>query len=146
MFNNTVFKTAESREIIRKRYNELISALPFNKKYIDTSFGRTFVLESGSPDKPPLLLLHGSCSNSASWAGELAALSDSFHVLAVDIVGEAGNSEDNRLALSSDGYADWLLEVLHAFSDKKAVVAGNSLGGWMSLKFATKYPEQVSKH
>lgn len=145
MFNNTVFKTAQSRDRIRTQYNEILSVFPVERKYVNTSFGRTFVLESGAPTSPALILLHGSCSNSAFWFGEICALSDRFHVLAVDIIGEAGNSDENRLDLNSDGYADWLCEVFDALSIDTAVVAGNSLGGFMALKFATKYPERVSK-
>lgn len=140
-----VFKTDESRDQIRTRYNQILSGFPFGQKYVKTTFGKTFMLEAGTPGKPLLILLHGSCSNSAFWFPEISALSQTFHVLAIDIPGEAGNSEENRLDLNEGGYADWLKEILDAFSAKKAVVAGNSLGGWMALKFATEYPECVSK-
>jgi pimeloyl-ACP methyl ester carboxylesterase len=141
----TVFKTAQSRDNIRARYNQILGAFPFAQKYVDTAFGRTFVLENGDPGKETLILLHGSCSNSAFWFGEICALSDRFHVFAADIIGEAGNSNENRPKLNSDGYADWLREVLDALGIKKAVVAGNSLGGWLALKFAAKYPQRVLK-
>jgi pimeloyl-ACP methyl ester carboxylesterase len=140
-----VFKSAESRDIIRSRYNQILSTFPFGQKYIGTAFGKTFLLEAGLPENEPLILLHGSCSNSAFWFGEMMALSQTYHVYAVDIVGEAGNSDDNRLDLNSTAYADWLREVLDALSIQKSVIAGNSLGGWMALKFATAYPERISK-
>jgi len=35
-------------------------------------------------------------------------------------------------------------EVFGALGIKKVVLIGNSLGGWMALKFATTYPEYVS--
>ncbi len=124
----SVFKSEESRDMIRSRYNQILSAFPFKQLYIDTSFGKTFILESGVPENPPLILLHGSCSNSAFWFGEISVLSNMFHVLAVDIIGEAGNSEEKRLDLNQDGYADWLKEVFDALSIEKAVVMGNSLG------------------
>lgn len=139
------FKTAESRDIIRSRYNQILSAFPFKQLYVETTFGKTFILESGATKSPALILLHGSCSNSAFWFGEISVLSNLFHVLAADIIGEAGNSDENRLDINGDGYADWLKQVLDALSIDKAVVAGNSLGSWMALKFAAKYPENVSK-
>jgi pimeloyl-ACP methyl ester carboxylesterase len=145
MLNHTVFKTPESRDKIRARYNEILSTFPCRQRYVETTFGKTFVLEAGAPDGPALILLHGSCTNSAFWFQELCALSDRFRVLAVDILGEAGNSDENRLELASEGYADWLKEALDALSVKSAALAGNSLGGWMSLKFATKYPQLLSK-
>lgn len=145
MGTNTVFKSAEGRDIIRSHYNQIISTFLFGQRYVGTSYGRTFLLEAGAPENEPLILLHGSCSNSAFWFGEMTALSKTHHVFAVDIVGEAGNSEDNRLDLHSSAYAEWLRDVLDALSIQKAVIAGNSLGGWMALNFSTAYPERVSK-
>lgn len=58
---------------------------------------------------------------------------------------EAGNSEEKRLDLNQDGYADWLKEVFDALSIEKAVVMGNSLGSWMALKFSVKYPDCVTR-
>lgn len=140
-----VFKTKESRDKIRSRYNQILSTFPFKQRYVETTFGKTFILESGAPENPALILLHGSCSNSAFWFGEISILSNMFHVLAVDIIGEAGNSDENRLDINQDGYADWLKVVLDALSIEKAVVMGNSLGSWMALKFSVKYPDCVSR-
>jgi len=141
----SVFKSEESRVKIRRRYQEILDSFPFRQRYVETSFGRTFFLEAGDPGRPALVLLHGSCANSAFWFPEMMTLSPAYHVLAVDILGEAGNSDENRPDLLSDGYADWLGEVLDAAEIEKAVVAGNSLGGWMTLKFASRYPERVEK-
>ena len=73
------------------------------------------------------------------------ALSPHFHVFAVDIPGEAGNSGEIRLDLERSDYADWLAAVLDALGLVRASIAGNSLGGWMALKFATAYPTRVEK-
>ena len=73
------------------------------------------------------------------------ALSTQFRIYAVDIIGEAGNSEEYRPDLTSDAFALWMKDVLDALSLESAVLIGNSLGGWMALKFATAYPERVSK-
>jgi len=62
----------------------------------------------------PIILLHGSCSNSAFWFPEIMTLSNNFRVYAVDIVGEAGNSEEYRPDLSSDAFALWMKDVLDA--------------------------------
>ena len=141
----SVFKSPALRDRILDRYNAILSAFPFEKRFVETRFGRTFALEAGSAGNPALILLHGSCSNSAFWFPELCALSERFRVLALDIPGEAGNSADNRLDLRTEDYADWLLDALDGFGIGRASVAGNSLGGWMALRFATKYPERVEK-
>lgn len=145
MNHQSVFKTTESRDKIRRAYNEILNRFPFGQSYVDTTYGKTFILTAGADGNPPILLLHGSCSNSAFWFPEMMALSQNHSVFAVDIIGEAGNSEDRRPELTSDDYAFWLGEVLDALWLRKAIIIGNSLGGWLALKYAVAFPERVSK-
>jgi Predicted hydrolases or acyltransferases (alpha/beta hydrolase superfamily) len=142
---NSVFKTEAGRDKFRAYYNQLLSKFHFGQQFIKTTFGQTFILTAGQESKPPIILLHGSCSNSAFWFPEIMALSSNYRVYAVDIIGEAGNSEEYRPDLNSDAFAIWMKDVLNALGLKKTVIIGNSLGGWMALKFATAYPERVSK-
>jgi hypothetical protein len=121
MNHQSVFKTAESRDKIRGAYNEILGRFPFGQSYVDTTYGKTFILAAGVDGNPPILLLHGSCSNSAFWFLELMALSQNHNVFAVDIIGEAGNSEDRSPELTSDDYAFWLGEVLDALCLRKAI-------------------------
>ncbi|MEL7648133.1 MAG: alpha/beta hydrolase [Sedimentibacter sp.] len=142
--NNSVFKTEEKRDEFRAYYNNLLSQFPFEQRYVQTTFGKTFMLIAGQESNPPVILLHGSCSNSAFWFPEIMALSDIYRVYAIDIIGEAGNSEEYRPDLSSEAFALWIKEVLDALGLERTVIIGNSLGGWMALKFATTFPERVS--
>jgi pimeloyl-ACP methyl ester carboxylesterase len=141
----SIFKSEAGRDKFRAYYNQVLSQFPFEKKYIKTTFGQTFMLTAGQDSKPPVILLHGSCSNSAFWFPEIMALSNEYRVYAVDIIGEAGNSEEYRPDINSDAFALWMKEVLDSLSLERPIMIGNSLGGWMALKFATTYPERVSK-
>lgn len=141
----SVFKSEEMRDTFRGNYNQILNQFPFEQRYIDTSAGKTFMLIAGNASNPPVVLLHGSCSNSAFWFPEIVALSSQYRVYAVDIIGEAGNSEEYRPDLDSDDFALWMKEVLDTLGLEKTTMIGNSLGGWMALKFATAYPERVSK-
>ncbi len=142
---NSVFKTNEVRDRFRDYYKHVLSQFPFGQQYINTTFGQTFMLTAGQESNPPIILLHGSCSNSAFWFPEIIALSNDYRVYAVDIIGEAGNSEEYRPDLNSDAFAIWMKDVLDALGLEKTIMSGNSLGGWMALKFATTYPERVSR-
>ncbi len=138
----SVFKSAQGRDKIRAYYNQILSIFPYTKLYADTSFGRTFYMEAGSAHKPAVILLHGSCSNSAAWLGDIPALAERYHVYAVDIIGDAGNSHDYRPALSE--FALWLNELTEVLNIPKAILIGNSLGGWLALHYATAFPEKVA--
>lgn len=141
----SVYHSAEQRDAFRAVYNQFLSSMPFQKRMVDTPFGETFLLEAGSAENPAVLLLHGSCSNSAFWYGDILALMDDYHVLAADLPGEAGNSAEYRLNLDNADHAEWLASLLDALGLDTIHLAGNSLGGWMALKFATAYPARVEK-
>ncbi len=141
----SVYKSAQKKEHFRAVYNSFLHAMPFQTRTLETPYGETFLLEAGEPSNPVVLLLHGSCTNSAFWFNDIMALMGSYHVFAADIPGEAGNSSEFRLNLESADYADWLLCVLDALGLPRVSLAGNSLGGWMALKFATAYPARVEK-
>jgi pimeloyl-ACP methyl ester carboxylesterase len=141
-----VFKSAEGREKILSRYRSLIARLPvpYKESMVATSFGETYLLEAGREEAPPVLMLHGSCSNSAMWIGDIPALSERHRVLCADIVGEAGNSAPNRLRLATDDYARWTGEVLDALEIRRSALVGNSLGGWIALQTASLFPERIT--
>lgn len=142
-----VFKTDEGRRRILSSYSRLLgeAGFTYREKYVDTAFGKTYVLESGDPNNPPAVLIHGPCSNSAAWFRDIPVLAAHYHVYSVDIVGDAGNSEENRLDQFTDEFSDWLKGVFDGLGIEKAVLMGNSLGGWISLRFAAAFPEQVEK-
>ncbi|WP_083760898.1 alpha/beta fold hydrolase [Alkaliphilus metalliredigens] len=118
--------------------------MPSKQYTVETSFGHTFVIESGSRDNPPLLLLHGSVSNSFTWYGDVASLSKTHRVYAIDIIGEAGLSAPSRPSYESGAYPLWLNETIDALGLNTCSIMAMSLGGWMALNFATTYPDKVN--
>lgn len=143
MGTTRIFRSEEKKREILDSYNAFLAAMPFAKCFVDTSYGKTFALEAGDAAKETVVLLHGSCSNSAFWFNEIIALMPNYHVLAIDLIGEAGNSEPYRPALASGEYAEWLHEAVRAFGVERFILVGNSLGSWLALKYAVRWPEDV---
>jgi pimeloyl-ACP methyl ester carboxylesterase len=141
----SVYHSPEQRDAFRAVYNQFLAGMPFAMRMVETLYGETFLLEAGDAANPSVLLLHGSCSNSAFWFGDILALMGDYHVFAADIPGEAGNSAEYRLSLDNAEYAEWLAALLDALGLMTVSLAGNSLGGWMALKFATAYPARVTR-
>ncbi|SHJ29229.1 Pimeloyl-ACP methyl ester carboxylesterase [Dethiosulfatibacter aminovorans DSM 17477] len=144
---NSVYKSNEGKMAILEYYRNIQENINFDysEKFVDTSFGKTYLLEAGDEKKPTILLFHGSCSNSAMWYGDMGPLSENFHVVSIDILGEPGNSDENRLDIKSDNHALWIDEIVESLGVDKVILAGNSLGGWMALKYATSFPSKVDK-
>lgn len=147
MSDISVFKSQAGRQLILDQYDLLLSAFDFEyqERIIETTYGATYVLESGAGELPPLVLFHGSTSNSAAWFADISRLTQDFHVYAVDLIGDAGHSAQTRLDMKSDGYALWIRDIFAGLGLEKASMMGNSLGAWMCLKFAAAFPAKVSK-
>lgn len=141
----TIYKSAAGERIIMGLYDEALARwpVPYETKTIPTRHGDTYIISSGDPTTPPLVLLHGAGANSTVWAGDVAIYSQHFRVHAVDLLGEPGRSASNRPDWHSLAYAEWLTDVFDALQIDQAVLLGISQGGWTALRFATDQPERV---
>ncbi|MBN1891923.1 MAG: alpha/beta hydrolase [Clostridiales bacterium] len=143
----SIFKSEFGRSRILEHYNRLLAEVDFHysERYVETSFGQTYIIESGAEADPPLVLLHGSTSNGAAWFADIPELASDHRVIVVDLIGDAGHSAETRPDVRSDGYARWLAEVFERLGIEKASIMGNSLGAWIALKFASIFPGKVEK-
>lgn len=142
----TIWKTPEGGAAVRARYRQFLEYWPQPAEHIGvpTSQGETFVVASGNPAGPAVVMLHGSASNAVVWARDAAVLGPYARVYAIDMIGEPGLSAENRPPLKSGVYAGWLDEVLSGLGIERCALVGISLGGWLALQYATAHPEKVS--
>lgn len=141
----SVWKTPRGATIVRERYEAALQLWPGASRHftVPTRFGSTFVIESGPPDAPPLVLLHGTASNSASWMVDAADWQQHFRIVAIDIIGDAGFSAEVRPPLDTGDHAAWLDDVFSARGVSQPAIAGTSLGGWLALDYAVRSPGKV---
>lgn len=144
---SAVYRSPEGEREVLRRYRELLDRWPVPAEHlrVPTSEGETFVVAGGPADAPPVVLLHGSSTNSAVWLGDVPHWAPHLRLYAVDMVGEPGLSAQSRPALGSDAPARWLGDVLDGLGLKRAALVGASLGGWFALDFATRHPERVER-
>jgi pimeloyl-ACP methyl ester carboxylesterase len=128
-------------------YRDLLGQwpVPSLQRHLPTREGDTFVISSGPEDAPPLVLLHGSNSNSLMWMADIESWSMNFRVHAVDTIGDPGLSEWSRPPLASGRYAPWLADVFDALDVDAAAIVGVSLGGWFAIDFAISQPDRVTR-
>jgi len=111
------------------------------KHFIDVSGKRTQVLVGGTGD--PLIYLHSS-GGETIWLPFHDALSRHFTVIAPANPGVAESEGLDQI----DGMEDVIfhyLDFFEAMGLEKANIVGLSLGGWIALEFAMRYPERVNK-
>jgi len=143
---NSIFKTPEAEKQYFELYETVLARwnVPTESIDIKTSFGTTHINASGSSESPALILLPGFGANSTMWFPNIAALSSNFRVFAVDTNGQPGKSISSR-KLTAANSADWIVEVQDGLGIEKAIMAGISLGGWLTLNFAIHQPERVKR-
>lgn len=142
-----IFTSEAGARLVRQRYLELLEAwpVPHERLRVETREGDTFVVASGPPDAPAVLLLHGSTTNALMWMGDVATWARDLRVYAVDVIGEPGLSASSRPPLGSDAHAAWLDDVLAGLGRASASIVGASLGGWLAVDYATRRPGRVER-
>ena len=93
--------------------------------------------------QPTLVFLHGFAESREIWADLLAGLPAHYRVLALNLPGHGTNIHDVR-DYSMEAQARYVAEKLTAAGTEKTVLVGHSMGGYVALAFAERWPERVA--
>jgi len=96
---------------------------------------------AGPASAPTIVFLHGSSETRLQWQPQAQALSDTFHVIAADLPAH-GALADTPFRM--DEVVDWLSNLVDRHAGGRAIVAGISLGGYVTMEFAARHPEQLA--
>src|SRR5262249_21610613 len=110
--------------------------------YLDRDGVKIYYEERGSG--PAVLLSHGYSASARMWQAQLEALSDRYHLIAFDMRGhDRPDSPDDPARYSHELTIGDMSAVLDACGVQRAVIAGLSLGGFMSLAFHLAHPDRT---
>lgn len=142
---STIFKTPKGQAEYLAAYDRSLSLWPvaYDSLDVPTSFGKTHVLTCGPRQAPPLILLHVMSFSSTMWYPNIADLSQSYRIYALDTIGDVGRSIPCQPVRNRFAYVQWLDEVLDGLGIEKAFVLGESYGGWLCLNLAGQRPERI---
>jgi len=96
---------------------------------------------AGPAGAPTIILLHGSSETRRQWQPQARALCDAFRVIAADLPAHGALA---GMPFRMDEVAAWLSNLITQHAGGRAIVAGISLGGYVTMEFASRHPEQVA--
>jgi pimeloyl-ACP methyl ester carboxylesterase len=93
----------------------------------------------------PLVLVHGLAGRAEEWLSLIPEFTrDGYQVYAIDLLGY-GRSEQPDVDYSIALETDILRQFLDSQNLHQPDIAGWSMGGWISLKFAAEHPDRVHR-
>lgn len=107
--------------------------------------GRTWpYLEGGDPSKPALVMVHGFGADKDHWTFYAPWLTRDYRLIAPDLPGFGENDRDGELPFDVTSQAARLKGFLDALGIDRPHLGGNSMGGWIVLRFAIDYPDRLA--
>ncbi|UOD81227.1 alpha/beta fold hydrolase [Paenarthrobacter ureafaciens] len=118
-----------------------IADLPHTLEYVQVGPWRTRVLTVGAGEQT-LVLLNGTSGHIEAWTHNIRALAKKYKVIGYDYPGH-GYSTLAEADLEIPDYEEHLLNLLDVLGLDKVHLLGESLGGWIAIKFAAHHPERL---
>jgi 2-hydroxy-6-oxonona-2,4-dienedioate hydrolase len=93
---------------------------------------------------PAVILLHGLGGDKSNWAFTAPVLAKNYHVYVPDQIG-FGESDKPLISYRVGTLVDFLDGFYKKLGITKAILVGNSLGGWTAADFTLAYPDKVDR-
>lgn len=97
--------------------------------------------EAGAGDA--LIFIHGFPFDSSMWDPQLAAVPEGWRFIAPDLRGFGASEASGTGPYSMDTYADDVVALMSHLGIDQAVICGLSMGGYVALALAQRYPDRV---
>lgn len=94
----------------------------------------------GPDDAPAIVFVHGAMMGRSVWRPQLDALSPRFRCIAVD---QPGHGTLRQQQFTLDVAVENVVEAIDQAGGGRVVLVGLSLGGYVSMTVAGRYPERV---
>jgi pimeloyl-ACP methyl ester carboxylesterase len=91
----------------------------------------------------PLVLIHAFPSDKQIWEPQ-QALQKNFRVITLDLWGFGQSTPVELFAVNMENYANEVKKLLDQLHIDKAIIGGESMGGYIALAFLKQYPNNVA--
>ena len=118
---------------------------PYTSRFVEAGGLRLHYLDYGTAGKPAMLCLHGGAAHGHWFDFVAGAFTADHHVRALDQRGHGDSQWVNPPDYSYERYAADLADVVEKLDLRDFVLVGHSMGGTVSLEYASTFPGRVGK-
>lgn len=91
----------------------------------------------------PLILIHAFPTDMNLWLPQQNELKKYFRVITLDLWGFGQSEVVDGKAVTMTKYADEVKQLMNQLHIHKAIIGGESMGGYIALSFLKKYPDSI---
>ncbi len=102
------------------------------------------IYDQGKSDGFPLILIHGFSDSLHAWEAWIAPLGDTYRLIRIDLPAHGLTGTVPNGDYSIKAMAAFVKEIADHLKLDQFALAGNSMGGNVSLQFALDYPQSVA--
>src|SRR3954451_11149802 len=113
-----------------------------DRRWIEVAGPTVNVVELGEGD--PIVFIHGLAGSWQNWLEQLPVFARSHRAIAFDLPG-FGQSPMPRGKIAIAGYGRLVEALLTALEVPRAVLVGNSMGGFIAAEVAIQFPARVQR-
>lgn len=143
----SIYKNETAKTEILALYEAKLAAcnITYIDEYVDTFAGKTHIIITGDRTLPPLVLLHGINAGAPLALEAIKDLNQQYCIYAIDIIGQASKSAENRLPIHDNSIGKWLVEVLDALKLQAVPFVSVSYGAFVLQKLMIYQPIRIQK-
>jgi pimeloyl-ACP methyl ester carboxylesterase len=104
---------------------------------------KTRTIEYGAGNPKTLILIHGVGGHAEAYSRNIKHLGEHFHTLAIDLPWHGLSGKPPFTPEMVPTHAAAVLDLMDSLGVKKAVVEGESLGGWVTTYLAIHHPDRL---
>ncbi len=142
-----IYKSEKGKEAILALYDEQLSRIKCDYRdiWVNTTFGKTHLIETGNMSGEPLLVFHGGNATSAYNLLYFDFMMEDYHIYAVDIIGHPGKSAETCLSSKGYDYGEWASQVITELGYDSISCCSGSFGAGVLAKAMCVAPEKIKR-
>jgi pimeloyl-ACP methyl ester carboxylesterase len=113
-----------------------------HQRWVTVAGRQVNVIELGSG--PPIVFIHGLSGSWQNWLEQLPVFARERHVITFDPPG-FGASEMPAQKITISGYGRFVDALLDELEVGSAAIVGNSMGGFIGMELAIRFPERAER-